>query len=210
MRDANRHRKSNAVSSETGRFERGRGGSRKSRMHEFDFPVSGGNPGDNYILHIFELILIFDIRHIHLKGDGLSSSLISTPTLLNFSVTKSQSVAIPKKSAVDDNFIVSYGATAPHPRIRRPSGGDERLEDRKFNALRVVVGSAGSPCALVNNAGTTGANPSTITFDASTRQIKTGRALINPFDPSRVTIKLTSNRRRWTHIFPKGSVNTSY
>lgn len=30
------------------------------------------------------------------------------------------------------------------------------------------------------------------------------RALINPFDPSHVTIKLTSNRRRWTHIFPKG------
>lgn len=34
--------------------------------------------------------------------------------------------------------------------------------------------------------------------------IRAGRALINPFDPSHVTIKLTSNRRRWTHIFPKG------
>lgn len=34
--------------------------------------------------------------------------------------------------------------------------------------------------------------------------IRTGRALINPFDPSHVTIKLTSNRRRWSHIFPKG------
>ncbi|CAH2990811.1 unnamed protein product [Chilo suppressalis] len=33
---------------------------------------------------------------------------------------------------------------------------------------------------------------------------RTGRALINPFDPSHVTVKLTSNRRRWTHIFPKG------
>lgn len=32
------------------------------------------------------------------------------------------------------------------------------------------------------------------------------RALINPFDPSHVTIKLTSNRRRWTHIFPKGKL----
>lgn len=29
------------------------------------------------------------------------------------------------------------------------------------------------------------------------------RALINPFDPSHVTVKLTSNRRRWSHIFPK-------
>ncbi|KAH9637753.1 hypothetical protein HF086_009421 [Spodoptera exigua] len=36
--------------------------------------------------------------------------------------------------------------------------------------------------------------------------IRTGRALINPFDPSHVTVKLTSNRRRWTHIFPKGNV----
>lgn len=34
--------------------------------------------------------------------------------------------------------------------------------------------------------------------------IRAGRALINPFDPSHVTIKLTSNRRRWSHIFPKG------
>lgn len=33
---------------------------------------------------------------------------------------------------------------------------------------------------------------------------RAGRALINPFAPSNVTIKLTSNRRRWTHIFPKG------
>lgn len=28
------------------------------------------------------------------------------------------------------------------------------------------------------------------------------KALINPFDPSQITIKLTSNRRRWTHVFP--------
>ncbi|XP_018575456.1 GATOR complex protein DEPDC5 isoform X3 [Anoplophora glabripennis] len=44
---------------------------------------------------------------------------------------------------------------------------------------RMVVGSEGSP-----------------PFES--------KALINPFDPSHVTIKLTSNRRRWTHIFPKG------
>ena len=30
------------------------------------------------------------------------------------------------------------------------------------------------------------------------------KALINPFDPSHAVIKLTSNRRRWTHIFPRG------
>jgi len=34
--------------------------------------------------------------------------------------------------------------------------------------------------------------------------LRPGRALVNPFDPSHVTVKLTSNRRRWTHIFPIG------
>jgi len=44
-------------------------------------------------------------------------------------------------------------------------------------------------------------------FDHSnikTYLLRPGRALVNPFDPSHVTVKLTSNRRRWTHIFPKG------
>ncbi|XP_030761534.1 GATOR complex protein Iml1 isoform X3 [Sitophilus oryzae] len=53
-------------------------------------------------------------------------------------------------------------------------------EDKEFSPpMRMVVGSEGSP-----------------PYES--------RALINPFDPSHVTIKLTSNRRRWTHIFPKG------
>lgn len=30
------------------------------------------------------------------------------------------------------------------------------------------------------------------------------RALINPFAPSRMPMKLTSNRRRWMHTFPVG------
>ena len=34
--------------------------------------------------------------------------------------------------------------------------------------------------------------------------MKPGLALINPFDPRQTTVKVTSNRRRWTHIFPKG------
>ena len=39
--------------------------------------------------------------------------------------------------------------------------------------------------------------------------LRPGRALINPFDPSHTEIRLTSNRRRWTHIFPKSSNNSS-
>ena len=34
--------------------------------------------------------------------------------------------------------------------------------------------------------------------------LRPGRALINPFVPSHTTVRVTSNRRRWTHIFPKG------
>ncbi|GFR17135.1 GATOR complex protein DEPDC5 [Trichonephila clavata] len=30
------------------------------------------------------------------------------------------------------------------------------------------------------------------------------KAVVNPFNPSQITIKLTSNRRRWTHVFPLG------
>lgn len=33
------------------------------------------------------------------------------------------------------------------------------------------------------------------------------RALINPFAPSRMPMKLTSNRRRWMHTFPVGGCN---
>lgn len=40
--------------------------------------------------------------------------------------------------------------------------------------------------------------------------LRPGRALVNPFDPSNVTVKLTSNRRRWTHIFPKGPGASSH
>lgn len=34
------------------------------------------------------------------------------------------------------------------------------------------------------------------------------KALINPFDPCHMTIKLTPNRRRWTHVFPQGPTGT--
>lgn len=39
--------------------------------------------------------------------------------------------------------------------------------------------------------------------------LQPGRALVNPFDPKNTTSKLTSNRRRWTHIFPEKVLNDS-
>lgn len=64
-----------------------------------------------------------------------------------------------------------------------------KSETEVESAFRPIVGSAGSP---------------TNSISKSTNVSRPSRALINPFDPSHVTIKLTSNRRRWTHIFPKG------
>uniref|UniRef100_A0A1Y1KCF9 DEP domain-containing protein n=3 Tax=Photinus pyralis TaxID=7054 RepID=A0A1Y1KCF9_PHOPY len=66
--------------------------------------------------------------------------------------------------------------------------GAAALEKDLSPPLRPIIGSAGSP------------PPAGI----DSKEIRRCKALINPFDPSHVTIKLTSNRRRWTHIFPKG------
>ncbi|XP_059170420.1 GATOR complex protein Iml1-like [Physella acuta] len=51
---------------------------------------------------------------------------------------------------------------------------------------RPVVGSAGSPVGHSRNL----------------RYYRPRRALINPFAPSRLQFKMTSNRRRWVHAFP--------
>ncbi|KAH7955787.1 hypothetical protein HPB52_003880 [Rhipicephalus sanguineus] len=65
----------------------------------------------------------------------------------------------------------------------------ENLEFVVSPPHRTVVGSAGQVPEALQERQKTPQQP---------------RALINPFDPSQVTIKLTSNRRRWTHVFPLG------
>lgn len=47
-------------------------------------------------------------------------------------------------------------------------------------------------------------NPNRRSIVAIAPFVRPGRALINPFDSTHVTIKLTSNRRRRTRVFPKG------
>lgn len=54
---------------------------------------------------------------------------------------------------------------------------------------RPIVGSAGSPVGHSRN-----------------YHHKPRKALINPFAPSRMRFKMTSNRRRWVHAFPTGNV----
>ncbi|KAG1657873.1 GATOR complex protein DEPDC5 [Nymphon striatum] len=62
---------------------------------------------------------------------------------------------------------------------------------------QLIVGS----CGVVSEGSFMQKNTRSKNNSGNTRQ---SRALINPFDPSHLTIKLTSNRRRWTHVFPIG------
>ena len=61
-----------------------------------------------------------------------------------------------------------------------------------YHYTRPVVGSAGSPVGHSKK---------------YLHKYKQRRALINPFAPSRMQFKMTSNRRRWVHAFPTGTVN---
>ncbi|XP_050487982.1 GATOR complex protein Iml1 isoform X2 [Bombus huntii] len=97
--------------------------------------------------------------------------------------TRSAAILIPSRT--DDVTSSESNGEANESRISVKSD----LTDSEISPpFRPVVGSAGSPTNTISQ-------PTTI---------RPSRALINPFDPSHVTIKLTSNRRRWTHIFPKG------
>lgn len=74
--------------------------------------------------------------------------------------------------------------------------------DCHFTHYMLASGKAKAEEGLVSGSvGSPGAAGSQLPCPSPARP---GRALINPFDPSHVTIKLTSNRRRWSHIFPKG------
>ncbi|KAI5731066.1 hypothetical protein M8J77_004068 [Diaphorina citri] len=80
------------------------------------------------------------------------------------------------------------------------NGGTPFPDSYDSTALSDMVDSP-PPRLLIGSAGVGG----TPTLSLSPQKfLRPGRALINPFDPSHVTVKLTSNRRRWTHIFPKG------
>ncbi|KAK6967840.1 DEP domain-containing protein 5 [Biomphalaria glabrata] len=62
----------------------------------------------------------------------------------------------------------------------------ESSENDELLLQRPVVGSAGSP----------------VGHSRHLQNYRPHRALINPFAPSRLQFKMTSNRRRWAHAFP--------
>ncbi|XP_052074227.1 GATOR complex protein Iml1-like isoform X2 [Mytilus californianus] len=63
----------------------------------------------------------------------------------------------------------------------------ESTDSEETIKLRPRVGSAGSP----------------VSHSRAQHHVKSRRALINPFAPSRMQFKMTSYRRRWVHAFPR-------
>ncbi|XP_077271177.1 GATOR complex protein Iml1 isoform X8 [Temnothorax americanus] len=97
---------------------------------------------------------------------------------------RSAAITIPHKTDDDDTE-----SNEDKTGVSRTPVKNDLTDSEISPPFRPIVGSAGSP---------------TNSISQPTNILRPGRALINPFDPSHVTIKLTSNRRRWTHIFPKG------
>lgn len=112
-----------------------------------------------------------------LSETELNSFVPETPQV----AARSAAINIPSASLKDSPQSSSVTVFSPDGKITS-IGGKGSWDDDNSPPPRTIVGSAGSPFLFHGP----------------------GRALINPFDPSHVTIKLTSNRRRWTHVFPIG------
>ncbi|KAF6203439.1 hypothetical protein GE061_001770 [Apolygus lucorum] len=113
-----------------------------------------------------------------------------------------------------ENTSISIGSLSKSPAIEIPCRQRNEIHSSYVSATlqsefpfrKPAVGILGSETESPPNRLTVGSTGSAgpqfqVGYQTPSRP---GRALINPFDPSHITIKLTSNRRRWTHIFPKG------
>nr|XP_011413842.2 GATOR complex protein DEPDC5 isoform X3 [Crassostrea gigas] len=106
------------------------------------------------------------------KGERRGSPAINIPTL--------------SRSSSSEDISSSVGC---YPIIKKPSSKEssESAETDDSFFMRRIVGSAESPVGYSRK---------------HIHQAKSRRALINPFAPSRMQFKMTSNRRRWVHAFP--------
>ncbi|XP_058838167.1 GATOR complex protein Iml1 isoform X2 [Topomyia yanbarensis] len=138
--------------------------------------------------------------------DAFDDQIFQMPTV--HGTCSLQRVARTKKTSVPslDGFGM-YGNNREWDSISSPSDLRRKMSDPDIhhninNMLNLSVTSHNSSLSTTEQTNEKCVNRS---FGSSSGPVvRTGRALINPFDPSHVTIKLTSNRRRWTHIFPKG------
>ncbi|XP_037282143.2 GATOR complex protein Iml1 isoform X4 [Rhipicephalus microplus] len=132
-------------------------------------------------------------RPLNQEDDTSSSPTYSSGS----SHSRSGAISIPRRGAScyarsqASSTLGSDGTAVAVCDVEKPRvlASKENLEFVVSPPHRTVVGSAGQvPEALQERQ----------------KMPQQPRALINPFDPSQVTIKLTSNRRRWTHVFPLG------
>ncbi|PRD26788.1 UNVERIFIED_CONTAM: Depdc5 [Trichonephila clavipes] len=100
----------------------------------------------------------------------------------------SAAIAIPRSSQHHNAVPSSFQSSLEGENISSGYYSRENVESDEV-PIRLVVGSDPS-------------NESTKYKQELTSRLK---ALVNPFNPSQITIKLTSNRRRWTHVFPLGT-----
>lgn len=117
-------------------------------------------------------------------------------------LSRSAAISIPQRSMVDGaSLSSSLGVLSPNAWKMTPQEPFDSFDEETSAATTATAAAAGAPTlhrAIVGSVG------SPYSFPHRTSAFRPGRALINPFDPSHVTIKLTSNRRRWTHVFPLG------
>ncbi|KAH9502461.1 GATOR complex protein depdc5 [Bulinus truncatus] len=104
---------------------------------------------------------------------------------LNDHEESTAAVSIPSTGSSHDDMSYSFGCLRiPGKAMSRSSF--ESSESDELILQRPVVGSAGSP----------------VGHSRHLNNYRPHRALINPFAPSRLQFKMTSNRRRWAHAFP--------
>ncbi|XP_060555482.1 GATOR1 complex protein DEPDC5-like, partial [Ruditapes philippinarum] len=123
---------------------------------------------------------LFHIPRTRHTSDDVSLLPVQKPDL---KLGTSPEMSIPSVSSSGDDLSSSLGCYPIFP--KKPFGACDSDNDLHLG-LRPIVGSAGSPVGHRNF------------LNHYTRH----RALINPFAPSRMQFKMTSNRRRWIHAFP--------
>ncbi|XP_042884434.1 GATOR complex protein Iml1-like isoform X4 [Penaeus japonicus] len=129
--------------------------------------------------------------------EQISGSMVALGSSVSSVFDKSPAINIPARITENKTYSQSFGALNVEaiPGVNRP------------RTQTLYEGEELSPPQSVRVGSSAGASPSEpsqgFTQTKPTIVHRPGRSLINPFDPSHVTIKLTSNRRRWIHIFPK-------
>ncbi|XP_069956473.1 GATOR complex protein Iml1-like isoform X3 [Cherax quadricarinatus] len=124
--------------------------------------------------------------------EQISSSMVALGSSVTSVFDKSPAINIPARITENKTYPHSFGALNVEG-INKPC------------TQTLYEGDEVSPPHSVKVGSSSGTSPNDNSQLPKNKQsvLRPGRSLINPFDPSHVTIKLTSNRRRWIHIFPK-------